>query len=463
MPRVPFTLQSYTHESLPVSAQRVVNWYAEQQPPEAKSPAVLLPRPGLKDFSTIGTGPIRGTHEMDEVLYAVSGSNLFKVDQSGTGTDLGSIGTNATGLVSMADNGNELVVVNDNTGYVYNKTTNALAQITDADFPSVIAVTVLDRYHVYPKLNSDQFILSDRRDATSYDPLQFATAEGDPDTLLNIHVDHRQLLLMGRRSIEPWYNSGEDFPFSPVSGAFIDTGLGAKYAVASLDNTTFWLGDDGIVYRLSGFTPQRVSTHAIEQAILGFSSLGDARAFGMRWKGHALFVLTFPDEATFVYDAATNLWHEWETYGQKGWIGCCHTKVYDKDIVGDQNAGKLYTLEDETYDDAGDPIQWIATGAPYYSAGDWAFMPWFEMVFESGVGLTSGQGEDPQAMLRWSNDGGRTWSNEVWRSIGKIGEYRKRTVWRRLGRFKERVVQVTVSDPVAARMIGANAEVIGQG
>lgn len=460
--RIPFTVQSYKHESLPLSAQRVVNYYVEAAPQEAKAPAILLPSPSLTNFSTVGSGPIRGVHQMAEVLYTVSGSNFFKVDESGVETDLGSIGINATGLVSMADNGTELVVVNDNDGYVFNRTLNTLAKITDPDFPKVSSVAQLDGFHLYPKLNSDQWIISALRDATAYDALDFATAEGDPDTLVNIHVDHRQVLLMGQRTIEPWYNSGETFPFNPVSGAFIDTGLGAKYAIASLDNTTFWLGDDKIVYRLNGFTPERISTHAIEQAIQEISGIGDARAFGMRWKGHAFFVLTFPDQATFVYDAATNLWHERETFGQKGWIACCHVRVYGKDIVGDQNAGKLYSLDDSR-DDAGLPIQRIATGAPLYAAGKWAFMPEFEAVFESGVGLTTGQGENPQAMLRWSSDGGRTWSNEIWRDVGKIGEFRKRTVWRRLGRFKERVIQIIVNDPVASRLLGANAELVGEG
>jgi hypothetical protein len=459
--RIPFTIQSYTHESLPLSAQRLVNYYAEQAPTEAKSPAVLLPSPGLELFSTVGTGPIRAVHQMAEVLYTVSGSSLFSIDPSGTPTDLGSVGTTSSGLVSAANNGTELVVVNDNDGYVYDKDADTLTQITDPDFPAVAAVSQLDGYHLYPKVDSDQWIISNLRDATAYDALDFATAEGDPDTLLSIHVDHRQALLMGRRSIEPWYNSGETFPFNPVSGAFINTGLGARYAVANLDNTTFWLGNDSVVYRLNGFVPQRISTHAIEQAIKALPGIGDARAFGMTWKGHAFFVLTFPDQATFVFDAATGLWHERESYGQKGWLACCHARVYDNDFVGDQNAGKIYKLKD-VYDDAGDPIRRIAAGAPLYANGDWAFMPSFEAIFESGVG-TSGQGENPQAMLRYSDDGGRTWSKEMWRSIGKTGEYRKRTVWRRLGRFKERVVEVTVSDPVAARFIGANADLVGQG
>lgn len=460
MDRIPFTVHSYTHESLPLSAQRVVNWYAEQAPQEAKSPAILLPSPDLAVFSTVGLGPIRGLHQMAEVLYVVSGQNLFQVDRSGVATDLGSIGLNATGLVTMADNGTQLVVVNDNDGYVYERVLETLAKITDADFPEVSSVAQLDGYHIYPKLNSDQWILSALRDATSYDALDFATAEGDPDTLLRVHVDHRQVLLMGTRTIEPWYNSGETFPFNPVSGAFIETGLGAKHAVASLDNTTFWLGNDGIVYRLNGFTPERVSTHAIEQAIAGFSSIGDARAFGYRWKGHAFFVLTFPNEGTFVYDAATGLWHEKETFGQKGWVGCCHVTVYGKEIVGDQDTGAIYTLTDQP---TGSTIRRLATGSPLYAAGDWAFMPAFEAVFESGVGTTTGQGVNPKAMLRWSNDGGRTWSNLLTRDIGKAGEFHKRTVWRRLGRFKERVMEVSVSDPVNSRLMGANAELVGQG
>lgn len=462
MTSIPFTIQSYTHESLPLSAQRLVNLYAEEAPPEAKAPAILLPSPSLKLFSNVGTGPIRAVHQMAEELYTVSGPNLYKVTPSGIASDLGNIGLNSVGLVSIADNGTEMVVVNDNDGYVYNRSLDTLVKIADPDFPKVSTVAQLDGYHMYPKINSGQWILSDLRDATSYDALQFATAEGSPDNLVNIHVDHRQVLLMGERTIEPWYNSGEDFPFNPVSGAFISTGLAAKYAVAGLDNTTFWLGDDKIVYRLRGFTPERVSTHAIEQAIKKISGVGDARAFGMRWKGHAWFVLTFPDQVTFVFDAATNLWHERESFGEKGWIACCHTRVYGSEIVGDQSFGRLYTLE-ETGDDAGVPIQRIATGAPLYADGKWAFMPEFEMIFESGTGFTAGQGSDPQAMLQWSNNGGRTWSKEHWRDIGQIGEYEKRTVWRRLGRFKERVMRVIVSDPALVRIMGANAELVGQG
>ncbi|MGI9492766.1 MAG: hypothetical protein ACR2QF_10245 [Geminicoccaceae bacterium] len=460
--RIPFALQSYEHESKPLSAQRVVNCFSEIQPKDAKSPAALLFRPGLKAFSTIGSGPIRGVHEMADELYAVSGNALFSVDASGTGTNLGSVGSTSTGLVSMADNGNQLVVVNDNDGYVYDRLLGTLTQITDADFQQSSDVAQLDNYHIFIKLNSDQFFLSALSDPTSYDPLDFATAEGDSDLLVKIATDNKQLVLFGTDTTEVWYNSGNVFPFDRVSGVFIQEGLGAKYSVASLDNTLFWLSKNGVVFKLDGFTPLRVSTHAIEQAIKDISNFGDARAFDLKWKGHIFYILTFPDEATFVYDAATQLWHEWETFGQMGFIGCCHAQAYRKEIVGDQDAGKLYTLEDSAKDDDGTLIQKIATGAPLYASGKWAFMPSFEAIFETGVGVTAGQGSDPQAMMEYSDDGGRTWSNSLWRDLGKIGKYQTRTIWRRLGRFKERTIRVTVSDPVATRLLGANADLVGE-
>lgn len=462
--RVPFTFQSYDHESSPLSSQRLINCYPEVQPRDAKAPIALLPRPGKKLFAgSVGAGPIRGVHEMDEVGYAVSGARLYSFDASGTETDLGSIGTNATGLVSMEDNGNQLVVVNDNTGYVYDRLLNSLNQITDPDFPEVNGVAQLDGYHIFPKLNDDQWIISALRDPTDYDPLDFATAEGAPDDLVAIEVDQRQLLLFGKQTTEFWYNSGASFPFDRISGAYLQIGLAAKHAAARVDNTVYWPGNDGTIYRLAGVQAQRVSTHAVEQAIQAVSGPGDAQAISFRQKGHHFYVLTYAGQKTLVHDANTGLWHDWQSYGENEFLGCCHARVYGQDIIGDPNVGKLYTLDPDTRDDDGDPIIWQATSAPYYATGQWAFMASFEAVFETGVGLTTGQGSDPQVMLQFSDDGGRTWSPEFWRTLGQIGQYKTRAVWRRLGSFRERMIRLTVSDPVITRLLGANAEIIGQG
>ena len=74
-------------------------------------------------------------------------------------------------------------------------------------------------------------------------------------------------------------------------------------------------------------------------------------------------------------------------------------------------------------------------------------------------GLTPGW--DPQVMLRISNDGGKTWGPELWRSAGKMGEYTKRVSWNRMGSARRRVFEVTMTDPIPWKITGCYLEAIG--
>jgi len=317
--KIPFATQSYQARSLPLSAQRVVNLFAEAAPQDARSPVVLYGTPGLTLFGTIGTGPIRGLHVMGTTLYAVSGDQLFSVSSSGTGTLLGNLAGRArtSGPVDMADNGRQLVVVNDGRGTVYDGT--ILEAITDPDFPRASSVSYVDGYFLFTRRDSGQWFISNLLEATAYDALDFATAETYPDNLVRVFTDHREVWLFGVKSIEVWSNTGgADFPFQRISGAVLERGCAAAGSVAKMDNSVFWLGDDGIVYRAAGYQPQRVSTHAIEHAIEGYATLADALAFTYSQEGHSFYVLTFPDAATWVYDASTQLWHERESRDSEG-------------------------------------------------------------------------------------------------------------------------------------------------
>lgn len=459
MPRVPFAINSYQHDSLPLSAQQVVNWYAETQPVDAKTRIALLPHPRLKAFGTVGTGPIRGSITMAGVLYIVSGSKLYSVDASGVETEKGSIGVTSTGLITAKHNGTQLVIVNDNDGYVYDRLLDTVVKITDPAFQATSAVGYLDGYHIFTVLNTDQWFISALRDPTSYDGLDFATAEGEPDALVNIAVNSRQLYLCGTRTIEVWYNSGNEFPFDRLSGAYIPKGLGAKNSIVNMDNTLFWLADDKKVYRLDGFTPTRISTHAIEQRIAKTSTFGDAEGGTFTKNGHDFYTLSFPNEVTFVYDAATRLWHNRKSYGRDDFKGCCIIEAYGNVVVAQRDGDELYTLSDSAFLDDGDPMVCLAVSSPFYAAGERAEMGEFEAIFETGVGTTTGQGSDPKAMMRYSDDGGKTWSSRIERSIGEIGDYEKTVTWNRLGDFNTRVVEVSVSDPVGPVLLGANAEI----
>ena len=233
-----------------------------------------------------------------------------------------------------------------------------------------------------------------------------------------------------------------------------------------MDNTVFWLGKNkdggGIVWRLNGYTPQRVSTDAIEYAIAKYSTIADARAYAYQQEGHTFYVLTFPSGgATWVYDAATQLWHQ-RAYldPDTGTLGRhrsnCHMYYAGLHIVGDFETGDLYALDLDYYQDGTDPMPSIRAaayiGGPDYN---WIIHNRLQVDFETGVGLVDGQGSAPLVLLDWSDDGGKTWSNQHRGSLGKTGEYLTRVFWTRLGRARARTYRVMISDPVKRVIMGA--------
>jgi len=225
---------------------------------------------------------------------------------------------------------------------------------------------------------------------------------------------------------------------------------------------SFWLGSDargrGIVYRANGYTGTRISTHAIEWQIQQYGDLSDAIGYTYQQDGHAFYVLVFPSaNATWVYDVATQAWHE-----RAGWVdgeftrhrGNCQMAFNNEIVIGDYENGNLYAFDLDVYADNGAAQRWLRSWRAMPAGADNTFRSTHHMLQlegETGVGLNSGQGEDPQVMLRWSDDGGHTWSNEHWRSMGRIGAHGYRTIWRRLGmtmKIRDRVYEVSGTDPV---------------
>lgn len=465
MPRVPIGLglQSYRNSSLPVSAQRCVNWFAEQAPAGASTQVALMPTPGLSLFSTCGDGPVRGLHTAKGVLYAVSGRKLYSVGADGTATERGTIPRQ--GPVSVTDNGTQVVIVTDDgEGYVYNIAAASLSQITNASWRPARAAAFLDQYVIFSERDSGRFFISALGDAASFDALDFATAESAPDDTLTLIVDHRELWLFGQTTIEVWANTGAaDFPFSRISTGIIERGCGAARSVAKLDNSVFWLGDDGAVYRAEGYSPLRISTHAIEYALSRYETTADAIAFAHNDRGHPFYVLTFPRaNATWVYDVATGYWHERYSGTEPDcagrWRANCHAFAYGGHIVGDFENGKLYRLDGDAATEDGAAIRRMSDSPYIEDDGKRLMVHGFELMMEVGVGLPSGQGSDPLVTLSWSDDGGRTWGNEISRSFGRIGAYETRVRWHRLGQTRKRIFRVATSEPVKPVILKSYAD-----
>ena len=457
--RLPFAINCYRHRSLPVSAQRVINWYAEAQPADAKARVVLLPTPGLTVFATLPQGPVRGLHVMGDVLYAVGGGALYRVTSGAAVTFVGNI--DGTGAVSIADNGTQLIVVEPVSRKAWVATETSFQQITDAAFELPVGVDVLDGYAAFVKADSTEFFLSAINDALTYDALDFASAEGSPDNIVAIKRVGRELWLFGENTTEIWSNVGAaDFPFLRVSGAFVERGCAAAFSVATGGGTVFWLGDDKVIYAADGFKPKRISTHAIEQAIAGYSRVDDARGWYYEQEGHQFFVLVFPDAGeTWVYDLTTGGWHERESEGYDTWRCACGVAFATGIIGGDVRDGRLYRVDTVLYDDAGEEVRRSVTGTTMHAEQRMLRFSGLEAEMESGTGLAYGQGVEPYVWLQKSDDGGRTFGNERWATLGRQGVYRTRVRWNRLGAARNRVFRISMSDPVRTALIAADFSV----
>jgi hypothetical protein len=394
--------------------------------------------------------------------------------------------------------------------YTYYEPTGEFNAITDPNFPGAVTVSYIDNMFVFNEPNSARIWSVDTVDAASatyiyplvFDSLDFATADGSPDGVVSTIVDHREMWVFGTDSTEVWYNSGAaNFPLTRIQGALNEIGCVATYSVAKLDNALFWLGTDargqGIVYRANGYSGARVSTHAVEYAISQYGNISDALAYTYQQEGHAFYVLTFPSaNATWVYDVSTQAWHERAGFSNGAFTrhrSNCQCNFVGTTVVGDFENGNIYSLSLSTYADNGSTQRWLRS---------WRALPpgqnnlkrtthhSLQLDCETGVGLDGNDiygiygylltedgdylttesdipleldaitriGANPQVMLRWSDDGGHTWSSEHWASMGRLGEYYRRVFWRRLGmtlKLRDRVYEISGTDPVKVVIMGA--------
>lgn len=466
--QTPILGSAYVTRSVNAADNRCVNLFPEIVPEGGKQPAFLQRAPGLTRLATIGTGPIRGLWQFGNYGYAVSGNQLYQIDSNWNAVAKGTIA--GTGPVSMADNGTQLFIAANPQGYIYNASTNAFQQINDPDFPGAATVGYIDGYFVFNEPNSQKIWVTSLLDGLSVDPLEFASAEGNPDDVVAVFVDHREVWIYGTNSTEVWYDAGLlDFPLTRIQGAYNEVGCAAPYSIAKMDNQVYWLGKDargqGMVYRAAGYIGQRISTHAIEWQMQEYADLSDAVGYTYQQDGHSFYVLNFPSaNTTWVFDVATGAWHERASFANGQFNrhrGNSQMFFNATTVIGDYQNGKIYDFDLNVYADDGQPQKWLRswralpTGANTLAR---TIQHALQLDCETGVGLNLGQGADPQVMLRFSDDGGHTWSNEHWKSMGAIGKFGKRTIWRRLGatmKIRDRVYEVSATDPVRVYIMGA--------
>lgn len=256
-----------------------------------------------------------------------------------------------------------------------------------------------------------------------------------------------------------------------VRTAVLEYGCKAKYSPAKSDSTVFWLSQndsgDGIVMMAEGYSPTRISTHALEAAIAGYGDVSDAWGYCYQQNGHTIYVLTFPGHATWAFDASAKRWTQLTyrnptTGDQEQHRGNAYMFLGSTHMLGDYASGNLYALDLDTYTDNGNPITRERAWAVIENENKWLRHNRLELMAEMGVGLDGiappTPGADPLWLLDWSDDGCRNFSNSREIRIGQIGDYRNRGVVRRLGLSRRRVYRLRTTEPVKIAVYGANLD-----
>ena len=441
--------------------------------------------------ATVAVGVVTGLTTVNNGVYTVVPGSPSATTTSGNGTGLTLTltfgnGTGNTGSYVLSGS----QTVTSRTMYALNF---SVLPTTDGAFSGADVVDIVDNYFVYNRPGTQQFGSSNPLSPIS-SALAFSSKDGAPDNLVSMIVDHREVYLLGEASSEVWVDSGLfPFAFQRIPGTSTQHGIAAKFSVARLGNSFAYLSKnirgDGQIMMMNGYVPTRISNHAVENSIEG-AEISDARAWTYLIEGHEVYVISFPGlDLTWAYDIASGMWHKWLWVDTNNVFhrhrGNCHSHFSNMSLVGDWQNGQIYMLDPNTYTDNGGEIRRVRRAPHLVSDFQRQFFSELQILFQPGVGLSGNaigstsptnavagiavaglaiagqsdlatQGADPQAMLRWSNDGGSTWSNEHWVSIGVQGRYRNRAIWRRLGQARDRVYEVVVTDPIKAVIVAAN-------
>lgn len=393
--QLPFASQSYQAHSLPLDAQRCVNFYTEISPKDAKTPVPVYGCAGIAPFSTVGNGPVYGWCIMEDLLYVVSGNGFYSVAVDGTPTLLGS--TYVEGPVSIDNNGQQIVWVDGTTGWWWSAETG-VQLITDPNFYPADVVVYFDTYFCFNRKGTNQWFLSPPSAVIPFNGAMFASKESTSDNIVSLVNTHEMMLVFGEIRTEIWFDAGNpapEFPFQPYYGAYIQRGLMSPLAVCLEDNTTFFLGEDGVFYRLEYTLPLRISTHAVEKAWQSYQSMKGAWCFSYTLEGHKFVTINFPSEpATWVYDIASGLWHErvsWADNNRESSIGRWRINwalnAYNGVLFADSLTGQIGRASYNSYTEWGTLMRGEVSSPPVQSDRRRIFMRRFELDVESGIGV----------------------------------------------------------------------------
>ena len=441
--------------------QRRLNVMYDIRKDADRSAVICVGTPGAYQFASIPSAPVWGMYSVGSTLYAVVGTHLYGVSLGGSVSILGSLPTVARNVL-MADNSLQIIIVDGVSAYTYTIATGTIAQITDGNFPyGASSVAFLDGRFLVEYPNSRQFAVSALLDGTTWSPQIYGTKENGSDLLFKVWIFSGTLLLFGARSLEFWQDIGAaPNPLQRISGTTQQWGLAAVSSVCNAGTSCVFLGvnpDGGVsVVMLNGYTPIAISDADIEAVILSFGgAVGDATALVYHAYGHSVYQLTFPSQRrTLCYDLQTQMWHEAQSgvdvtarhFAQQG------IAFGNRNVVSDSTSGVLAVLDQNTFTDNGVTIKREVCTRHAKSAGNSVYVTQLMLEFETAVA-------GGRVGVELSRDGGKTFGPQKIRSLGSIGDYQWRVLFRRLGWSRDMVFRITVTENQRFILAVGNADV----
>lgn len=463
--------KAYRSQSPVADIEQLINWQLSKiESDAAKAPFAYYPTPGVQDFAHVGLAPIRGLFSQQfesgtERAWAVADNSIVELFADGTFT------VNATKIlrdnnpVTMTTSGSaggQLFVTSGGHKYILDLDTNLVTDEGAGATSGVIMGDMMDGFFI--ALERDRFAISDENDGLTWDPTQFQQRNSAPDPWLALKIVKKRMILLGQYTTDIWRNAGNaPMPFAPIQDVQIREGIAAVFSAAEHMGALVWLAQNRYggrtVQRLNGYTAEKISDLALDYALGTYARVDDAEGFSYLENGVETYVLNLPTaNKTWAYDPIGG-WHErgdWQILKGKYnvWRQRCHCYAFGKHLVGDRASDTVFEQSIAFGTDAGgDPLRRMRVFPSLYNEHQLVYVDNLELYFENGLGLPVGQGSNPVAILQKSKNGGRTFGNERVRHVGKIGQYKPRCRFTRLGGGRDLGFRLVVSDPIPWRLI----------
>ncbi len=381
-----------------------------------------------------------------------------------------------TGIISIDTNALTITMTQNATGTNASETITLsippFGRITDPGFLGANRVAFIEGYLILNQPGTRTFYTTGPTPYTMIFPgTFFALKDSSTDNIVTMEENNREVWFIGERTSEVWYGSGlsANFYFSRIPGVGPQIGCSAFASITRLGNILIWLGrneqGENIVVTTAQYSWTRVSNHAVERAISSYPVVSDAIGYSYEEEGHLFYMLTFPTaDITWCFDANTKEWHKRLSFDPVSGTyhrhrGNCFMNFADVRLIGDYQTGQLHNMSRQFYTDAGMPLRALRRTPHIWNkeSRERVFFSQMQIEFTPGVGLQTGQGSNPQCMLKWSDDGGFKFGGEQWTTIGAAGDTNNRAIWYLLGhnQGRDRVWEFVITDPVPRDVIGA--------